>query len=135
MGALVPVEAEYSEDLSTLCSDWSSSDFTYLLFVKMFKVANLGPHLKIFLKIFNPFWVIKIKINGIATFISHKIWYIVLNYFFKFSMLNYKTKTLNITTIKRRDSFLIFLKVFLWPIIIKTLNIRTIRRIYFFWYF
>ena len=49
-------------------------------------------------------------------------------------MFNYKTKTLNITTIKRRDFFFISLKVFFYDllkdiiiIIIKTLNIRTIR--------
>ena len=49
MGALVQVEGEYSEDLSRHCSDWSSSDISYLSLVERFKVAiqvNLGPHMR-----------------------------------------------------------------------------------------
>ena len=73
MGALVPVEAEYSEDLSTLCSDWLSSDITYLLLVEM---ANLGPNLRYenISQTFQPLLGNQNENkNRIATFISHKI--------------------------------------------------------------
>ena len=63
-----------------LCSDWSSSDISYLSLVERFKVAiqvNLGPHMRYenISQLCQPLLGNQNENkNWISTFISHKIW-------------------------------------------------------------